>query len=101
MGSFTRWSTRNQVDDRASEGHRMTAGQVPGGVFAPVATIFTDDGELDLDGFSSNLEVYASSDLDGVVILGSNGEYALLDTEEKLRLIETGVKAIGGRKVVM
>lgn len=79
----------------------MTASHVPSGVYAPVATIFGEDGELDLDGFSSNLDVYATSKLDGVVILGSNGEYALLDTEEKLRLIESGVKAIGGRKRVM
>jgi 4-hydroxy-2-oxoglutarate aldolase len=79
----------------------MTASRVPGGVYAPVATIFGEDDELDLDGFSSNLNVYASSDLDGVVILGSNGEYALLDTDEKRRLIETGVNAIGGRKSVM
>jgi 4-hydroxy-2-oxoglutarate aldolase len=79
----------------------VTASTVPSGVFAPVATIFGDDGELDLAGFSCNLNVYANSDLDGVVILGSNGEYALLDTDEKLRLIEAGVKAIAGRKVVM
>lgn len=79
----------------------MTASKVPSGVFAPVATIFGDDGELDLAGFGCNLEVYATSDLDGVVILGSNGEYALLDTEEKLRVIEAGVQAIGGRKIVM
>jgi 4-hydroxy-2-oxoglutarate aldolase len=79
----------------------MTASQVPSGVFAPVATIFGEDGELDLAGFASNLSVYAGSDLDGVVILGSNGEYALLENEEKLRLIDAGVKAIDGRKVVL
>lgn len=79
----------------------MTSAHVPSGVFAPVATIFGDDGELDLGGFSDNLAFYATSPLDGVVILGSNGEYALLDTDEKLRLIEAGVGAIGGRKIVM
>ncbi|HUG60763.1 MAG TPA: dihydrodipicolinate synthase family protein, partial [Methylomirabilota bacterium] len=35
------------------------------------------------------------------VILGSNGESALLDEDEKLRLIAAGVEAIDGRKVVM
>src|SRR5690606_35992066 len=59
------------------------------------------DGELDLDGFRSNMERYAESPLDGVVILGSNGEYTLLDEAEKLRLIEAGVEAIGGRRGVM
>jgi 4-hydroxy-2-oxoglutarate aldolase len=79
----------------------MTATRVPSGVFAPVATIFGEDGALDLAGFTENLSFYATSPLDGVVILGSNGEYALLDTDEKLRVIEAGVRAIGRRKVVM
>jgi 4-hydroxy-2-oxoglutarate aldolase len=65
----------------------MTATRVPAGVFAPVATTFDTAGDLDLDGFRSNLAWYATSPLDGVVILGSNGEYATLDTDEKLRLI--------------
>ena len=73
----------------------------PAGIFAPVATIFGVDGELDLGRFKSNLDFYAGSDLDGVVILGSNGESALLEVEEKLRLIDAGVQAIGGRRVVM
>ncbi|MGH2532691.1 MAG: dihydrodipicolinate synthase family protein [Thermomicrobiales bacterium] len=79
----------------------MTSESVPKGVFAPVATTFGADGEIDLDAFRGNLEVYAGSALDGVVLLGSNGEYALLDGEEKVRIIEAGARAIGGRKVVM
>ena len=79
----------------------MTATKTPSGVFAPVATVFGGDGELDLGGFSRNLDIYSSTDLDGIVILGSNGEYALLETDEKLRLIDAGVRAVNGRKVVM
>lgn len=79
----------------------MTAERTPTGIFAPVATIFGSDGELDLPAFSQNLDKYAGSALDGVVILGSNGEYALLETDEKVRLIDAGVKAIAGRRVVM
>ena len=74
---------------------------VPTGVFAPVATVFDRDGELDLDGFQEDLRFYAGSPLDGVVLLGSNGESALLDAEEKLRLIAAGVEAVDGRKIVM
>lgn len=79
----------------------MTASQTPKGVLAPVATNFDAAGELDLSAFRANMEWYATSPLDGIVLLGSNGEFALLDADEKLRLIETGVDAIGGRKVVM
>jgi 4-hydroxy-2-oxoglutarate aldolase len=79
----------------------MTGTRAPRGIFAPVATTFGADGELDVAAFKANLAWYATSPLDGVVILGSNGEYTLLDADEKLRLIEAGVEAIGGRKVVM
>lgn len=73
----------------------------PVGVFAPVATTFGTDGELDLARFTSNLEWYAGSALDGVAIMGSNGEYVSLSLDEKLRLIEAGVKGINGRKKVV
>lgn len=79
----------------------MTASRVPSGIFAPVATTFGSDGELDLASYRENAEYYATSPLDGVVILGSNGEYALLDLDERLRVIEAGVEAIAGRKIVM
>jgi 4-hydroxy-2-oxoglutarate aldolase len=79
----------------------MTERPIPTGVFAPVATTFAADGELDLAAYRPMLARYAASPLDGVVILGSNGEYALLDEAEKLRLIETGVDAVAGRRVVM
>lgn len=73
----------------------------PVGIFAPVATTFGADGELDLDHYASNLSWYAESALDGVAIMGSNGEYVSLSVEEKLRLIDTGVKAVNGRKKVV
>jgi 4-hydroxy-2-oxoglutarate aldolase len=79
----------------------MTAPKVPAGIFAPVATTFQENGELDLASFRGNLDFYGRSALDGVVLLGSNGEFALLDTDEKLKVIETGVQAIAGRKVTM
>jgi 4-hydroxy-2-oxoglutarate aldolase len=89
------------VDDHAEGGQHMDARRTPRGIFAPVATTFGPDGDLDLVGFGTNLERYATSALDGIVVLGSNGEYPLLDRSEKLRLIETATQTIGGRRVVM
>jgi 4-hydroxy-2-oxoglutarate aldolase len=73
----------------------------PQGVFAPVATIFDADGEIHGPAFRENLAVYATSSLDGVVLLGSNGEFATLSTDERKRVIALGTEAIGGRKTVM
>ena len=72
-----------------------------GGVYAPVATVFDGDGELDLERHAKNLDWYCRSPLDGIVLLGSNGEFAALDFEERLRLVEAGVEAIDGRKTVL
>jgi 4-hydroxy-2-oxoglutarate aldolase len=72
-----------------------------GGVLAPIATLFGGDGELDLEGYSRNVEWYCNSALDGIVIMGSNGEFASLDLDEKLRLIEAGTTAANGRRLVL
>ena len=56
------------------------------GVFPPVATPFAADGALvgPVPGFFEHL---AQSGLDGVVVLGSNGEAPLLDDRERLAWI--------------
>jgi 4-hydroxy-2-oxoglutarate aldolase len=58
------------------------------GVFPPVPTIFGADGELDLDRFGRNLTGWNGTGLAGYVVLGSNGEFALLEEREKLAVIE-------------
>ena len=77
------------------------AARQPGGILAPVATIFGQDGELDRMALAANLAVYAESELDGVVLLGSNGEFATLDPYEREAVVETGAEAIAGRRIVM
>jgi len=74
---------------------------LPRGVFAPVATTFDAAGDLDLSAFRQNMESYAESPLDGVVLLGSNGEFALLDEAEKIAVVEAGIEAVAGRRTVM
>ena len=43
------------------------AGRQIEGIFAPVATLFDGDGEMDLAKYRKNMEWYAESPLDGVV----------------------------------
>jgi 4-hydroxy-2-oxoglutarate aldolase len=57
------------------------------GIFPPLTTPFRDDGSLDTGGFERNLEAYAAQDLAGVLVLGSNGEAASLEEDEKLTLV--------------
>jgi 4-hydroxy-2-oxoglutarate aldolase len=57
------------------------------GIFAPVATVFDASGELDLEAFAENVAAYGATGLAGLVVLGSNGEFALLSGDEKVALV--------------
>lgn len=57
------------------------------GIYAPVATPFLN-GEIDFPSLKFNLDRYSSTGLAGLVVLGSNGEFALMDMDEKMAMIE-------------
>lgn len=58
------------------------------GVLAPVVTPFAPNGELDDAGFARNARAHLAAGLAGLVVAGSTGEAALLDEEERDRLVE-------------
>lgn len=67
------------------------------GIVPPLVTPFRDDGRLDLRAFEANLEAYAAHDLAGYLVLGSNGEAASLEEDEKLALIGVARAHAGSR----
>ena len=71
------------------------------GIFAPINIPFTGDEEVDYIGLSKNLQFYFSSELNGLLVLGSNGEYKSLSEEEKIKIIETSVQLVAGRKTII
>ena len=56
------------------------------GIFAPIPTPFKDDN-IDYNALKNNLALWAETPLTGVVVLGSNGEFAYLTQKEKVQLI--------------
>jgi 4-hydroxy-2-oxoglutarate aldolase len=52
------------------------------GIFPPVATPFTERGDLDLDALQFNAHRWMQTRLRGLVVLGTNGEAAYLDADE-------------------
>ena len=56
----------------------------PHGIFAPIATIFDESGDLDLKRFGENVKKFSETKLSGLVVLGSNGEFTLLSYHEKV-----------------
>jgi 4-hydroxy-2-oxoglutarate aldolase len=70
------------------------------GILPPVVTPFDSDGALDLAAFEGNLEAWADEDLEGYVVLGSNGEAASLEEGEKLALVRAARARARGRTVL-
>lgn len=58
------------------------------GIFAPLATPFAANGDVDTAAFAFNIRAHMDAGLHGVVIAGSTGEAALLDEAERSSLVE-------------
>ena len=70
------------------------------GIFTPIVTPFKND-ELDEAGLRSNVAQWMRTPLHGLVVLGSNGEAALLDERESDRAIEIVRAGVSGEKLVI
>lgn len=58
------------------------------GVIAPVITPFVQNESIDENGFRKNVEFLINEGVSGVVICGSSGDFHLLTTSERKRLLE-------------
>ena len=71
------------------------------GVLPPMITPFLANGDVDYDGFASNIEKWNNDKMAGYLVIGSNSETVYLNEDEKLRLVELTVKtAAPGRHVM-
>jgi 4-hydroxy-2-oxoglutarate aldolase len=71
------------------------------GVFAPITTPFTTEGQVDYVSLKKNMERYAKSPIQGYLALGSNGENKSLTNEEKLEVLKVIVKNKAAKQKVM
>lgn len=58
------------------------------GIFTPVVTPFVDD-KISFEYLKANLKKLGQTELAGIVVLGTNGEFPYLTYQEKVKLIET------------
>jgi 4-hydroxy-tetrahydrodipicolinate synthase len=68
-------------------------------VFAAVPTLFSGDGELDLEA-NRALYKHVSGLLDGLFVAGTTGEFPALDDAERLSLIELALAEAGPDRVI-
>jgi 4-hydroxy-2-oxoglutarate aldolase len=70
------------------------------GVFAPIPTPFENE-EVAYDRLAQNMDFWLNSKLAGIVVMGSNGEFIALSSEEKRKLIKTVCELAKGKKPVI
>jgi 4-hydroxy-2-oxoglutarate aldolase len=70
------------------------------GIYAPIATPFAG-GEIAYDKMEKNLDFWLGSDLEGIVVMGSNGEFVLLTPAEKEELMRFVCARAKGKKPVI
>ena len=71
------------------------------GIFPPIPTSFDKNGDLALDQVRKNIKFYNKFDLRGYVVLGSNGEFVLLEDDEKISLIRAIKKSMPSGKPLL
>jgi 4-hydroxy-tetrahydrodipicolinate synthase len=71
------------------------------GIFHILATPFTDDAALDLDGVPKLIDSVLATGVRGITMLGIAGEAHRLNDEERRRMVEAVVKEVGGRVPVV
>jgi len=71
------------------------------GVFAPIATAFGQDGEIDFGKYAENLAKFDKTGLAGITALGSNGEFTMLSHREKVDLVAAVRKGLSADKLVL
>ncbi len=71
------------------------------GVFCPTVTFYDEKGGLDVKTFETHLHRLIDAGLQGVVPLGTMGEFTLLTDAERRTLTEAAVVAVGGRGKVL
>ena len=70
------------------------------GVLVATALPLNDDLSVDYDAYAEHCAWLVANGCDGVVPNGSLGEYQVLTPEERTRVVETAVAAIGGGRVM-
>jgi 4-hydroxy-2-oxoglutarate aldolase len=70
------------------------------GIYAPIATPFMG-GEIAYDRLEKNLSFWLGSDMTGIVVMGSNGEFVLLNPQEKEELMRFVCARAKGKKPVV
>lgn len=71
------------------------------GIYTPIVTPFDKNERIDYNRMDHNLEKWGKTDLDGIVVLGSNGEFVYLNDTEKVELVNYVIKNFNQDKKII
>lgn len=71
------------------------------GIFPPLYTPFTRDGEVDIDAFREDVDYQLQFPITGLVVGGSTGEGHALERAELIELTRVAVEHVAGRVPIM
>ena len=71
------------------------------GIYPPIPTPFDAKRHIATKALTGNLRIWNRYELRGYVVLGSNGELALLNDQERLRVLEVARAAIPADKLMI
>ena len=71
------------------------------GIYPPLPTPFDEKGKIAVKAMLSNISFLLQFDLRGYVVLGSNGEYVMLDANEKIAVMEIARDAVPPEKLLI
>lgn len=71
------------------------------GIYSPTITPYDSEGNVDLDRLRDYLDFLLENGINGLFMLGTNGEGPLLQLEEKRKIIETSVDHVDGEVPVV
>ena len=58
------------------------------GIYTPIITPFDANEKISYEALEHNLDRWGKTELDGILVLGSNGEFPYLNSKEKLELVK-------------
>src|SRR5688500_17631736 len=70
------------------------------GIMVATALPLREDLSADFEAFAEHCRWLVEQGCDGVAVNGSLGEYQTLSQEERAKVVETAVAAVGGRNVM-
>lgn len=80
----------------------MTFEEKYGRILLPLITPYKENEEVDYDRYAELIEYLIRNDLcDSFIVTGTTGEASLLTFDERVKLMETAVRASAGRKPVI